>query len=280
MPENGVTVVGVVLLVVSAVGLAPKIGLLWRWRRRCRQTERVLIEDALRHIREFDERGLRATRESIAGSLDISRRRALDLTRNMEQRGVIDHDGSSIALTPRGVAMAVELTRAHRVWESYLVDEVGLGLEQVHNIAHQREHTTTPGETDRLEARLGFPHFDPHGDLIPSTDGREEEPSAFTLAEWPIGQRAVISHIEDEEPSILGQILAEGLAPGSVLEVLERDERGTRVRIEHGGCWLAPVLAANINVDAAPSERDTSLVRLSVLEPGKPERSSRSNLVV
>ena len=258
----------VVIVAIAIIALTPRYGLVSIWRRTRRRAERTLFEDALRHIREFEERGLQATRESVAGSLDISSKRSLAISRMMRQRGLIEYEGPALRLTPRGAAMALELTRAHRIWESYLADEAGVGLDQIHDMAHREEHRSAPETVDRMEAQLGFPRYDPHGDLIPWMGDAEEDGRDCVLIDWPVGRRAIITHIEDDERSILVQILSLGLLPGTVIEIMERDDSGTRIRTPDGESWLASVFATSINVVEAPPEPEEDVMRLSALEPG------------
>ena len=72
-----------------------------------------------------------------------------------------------LQLTPSGQNQANKLVRAHRLWETYLVNEMGLSAEQIHEDAEKYEHLLTDDLLDEVDAKLGFPKEDPHGSPIP-----------------------------------------------------------------------------------------------------------------
>ena len=84
-------------------------------------------------------------------------------------------------LTPLGRELAVGLVRKHRLWETFLVEQLGFGWEQVHDIAEQMEHIDCPELVDRLDAFLGRPKVDPHGDPIPDAAGNIEDNRELTV---------------------------------------------------------------------------------------------------
>lgn len=261
----------IVLGIAGLVLLWPEQGLVWRWRRSRRQQRRVVVEDALKHIHSRQHQGPRATTESLAGALGLSLSDAVDLVARMGDQRLLRATGDGLRLTPQGHGWALQIVRAHRLWERYLTDEVGLPLSDVHAAAERHEHQLTPADLDALEADLGYPRHDPHGDPIPTAGGDLAPHAGQALTDWPAGQPAQIVHVEDEPEPIFTQIIAEGLLPGSVVEVLSSDARGLRLRMDSEECWLAPVVAGNIFVSEPPPESKlpASAERLSVLKPGE-----------
>lgn len=170
-------------------------------------------------------------------------------------------------LTSSGQEIAVRVIRAHRLLERYLADELQMPLEAIHTAADRREHTVTAAETAELEARLGYPSYDPHGDPIPRTDGSLARVDAVALTDHPVGRPATIVHLEDEPPELFRQIATAGLEPGMRVEVLEASANqivvwdGERERV------LTPVAAGNIFVAPLP-QGTVPAVRLTALEPG------------
>ncbi len=152
-----------------------------------------------------------------------------------------------------------------------MADEVGLPLRDLHAAAERHEHHLTPIDLDALEAGLGYPRRDPHGDSIPTAGGDLEPPSGKSLIDWPTGKPAQIVHVEDEPEAIFAHIVAEGLLPGLVVEVLESGEQGLHLRMDGDECWLAPVVAGNIFVSTPPPESalPADAQRLSALRPGE-----------
>ena len=261
------------LLVVAAVALLaavlfPRSGLRARWRHAQQQRGRILIEDALKYVHAAELTGSLATPESLAGRVGLRVARTLELVAEMEAAGLIRTTGAGLALTSSGQEIAVRVIRAHRLLERYLADELKMPLEALHAAADRREHTLTVEETAELEARLGYPSHDPHGDPIPQRDGSLATVGGrVALTEQPVGQPAVIVHLEDEPPELFRQIAATGFEPGSRVEVLERSAKQIIVWDGERECLLTPVAAGNIFVAPLPQPAAPP-IRLTALGPG------------
>lgn len=254
------------ILVVS-IFLWPRRGLLWRWLRYRRRMRQIAVEDALKHIYDSQWRGTPATTASLAGTLGVPGRIAAELVARMQTAGLVQVTAGTVRLTPEGQAWALQVVRAHRLSERYLADELGVPLRELHRIAEGREHDLSPADADALDAQLGYPRFDPHGDPIPSPHHAPERPAPVSLTEWPVGPPARIVHVEDEPPEIFTQILSEGMLPDTAVEVLASDGRGLHLRVDGHECWLPPIVAAGISVEAKRPEVAVDL--LSALRPGE-----------
>jgi DtxR family Mn-dependent transcriptional regulator len=145
------------------------------------------------------------------------------------------------------------------LWELYLADELGVPIDRVHVAAERQEHRLSPQQVDRLSASMGHPQVDPHGDPIPTADGRVPESPGTVLTAWPLSQPARIVHLEDEPPLAYAQLSAEGLRLGQVVRVIDRSP--TRIVLSDGEneIRLAPMLAANVHVAAVAAEPAVSL---------------------
>ena len=234
------------------------------------QNQRILFEDALKHVYDCEYRKVEATILSLSGILRMKDKKTVALISKMEKHGLVRISSDGIHLTPHGRAWALQVIRAHRLWESYLVDEVGVPLDKIHEQAEQKEHTITPAEADQLEAQLGYPLRDPHGDPIPSATHKIEQKNGVSLIDWPVGKLARIIHIEDEPETIFEQILAEGLLLDTCLKILKAGGSGLHLWTNVHECWLAPVVAANIFVEEAPQwVEEINGEPLSALKPGE-----------
>jgi DtxR family Mn-dependent transcriptional regulator len=244
------------LVVTVAVALMavfwPKRGLLARGLALRRAARREQIEDALKIVHSHAYEGRPATAEGLASELGLGRGPARRLTAVLHERGLVESRLDGLHLTPEGERWALQIVRAHRLWERYLAGEARLPLEQVHREAHRREHTLTPAEVDDLEIRLGYPDHDPHGDLIPTRGGELPQRRTTPLADWPENTPGIIVHLEDEPPIAYAQLLAEGLDLGQTVRVLEKTP--DRVAISNGEreVRLAPAVARNVHLTPAP----------------------------
>ena len=87
------------------------------------------------------------------------------------------------SLSKKGKLVALQIIRKHRLWETFLVEKLGFGWGQVHLIAEQLEHIKSEELIEKLDAFLGNPKYDPHGDPIPNKKGRIEKMNQKLLIE-------------------------------------------------------------------------------------------------
>ncbi len=261
------------LVILLAVGL-PRLGLAAQVRHLRQMRRRVLLEDALKYLLSSSYQEQQVTSHALAGALDISHARALNLVAEMESAGLITSHTSGLRLTPSGESWAVQVLRAHRLWERYLLDEARMPLQHLHREAERAEHRLSREELDALDAHLGYPRQDPHGDPIPTASGVVPASQSKSLLDFPLGEPAVIHHIEDEPAALFNEILEMGLRPGSLVRLIERGERQLKMEIDGQQVTLAPVVAASIQVAEAPPpepERE-ALVPLTELPDGQQAR--------
>ena len=235
------------LLIGSAL-LWPRLGLLALWRRRGETRQRALAEDALKHLHANAWRHHTGTLQSLAGALHLSSQAAIKLIRQVETQGWVNSRAEGLSLTPEGERLAIEVVRAHRLWERYLADEARMPLADIHAEAERREHNHAPEAVQALDAAMGYPASDPHGDPIPTADGQLETTPTKPLTDWPLNTPARIAHLEDEPPVIFGQIVAEGLCPGLIVRVIEANAQRLVVSDGERVHTLAPIVAANVFV--------------------------------
>ena len=238
---------------VVAVVSWPGIGLLARSRRASRHSERVLLEDALKHVYTCESIGRVSTPESVAGQLEVSTGKAVDLLSRLAEHGLVRSEESGPRLTPVGRDSALRLVRTHRLWERYLADRTGVPAGEWHAEAEAKEHTLTTAETEALAARLGHPAWDPHGDPIPTTGGDLPDVHRPTLAGVGPGRTVEIVHLEDEPREIYDALLADGLGLGARLDVMERSDHTVRVRARGREWPLSIEVARNVSVRPLPA---------------------------
>ena len=237
--------------------------------------ERILSEDVLKHIYKCELAGRRPTFESVAGILQISQDSASHLLSKMADHKLLELKGDEFHLTELGQNYALQVIRAHRLWERYLADETGFQEAEWHVQAEQQEHHLTPTEVDKLSARLGHPTHDPHGDPIPTAAGRFVPHGGQPLTTLTAGSHARIVHIEDESPLVYAQLVADGLFPGMELQVKEISPERVRFLISGQEHRLAPIVARNISVLPIAQEEITTSEKheqLSKLKPGQTGR--------
>ena len=244
--------IGMAVMAVTAVFLWPEKGTWARWQQGRQMTDRARREDALKHIYKCEQKGRRASVESIAGALNISTNEVAELLGDMQTNHLLHVHSDNITLTSEGMESALHIIRAHRLWERYLAETTGFSESEWHSQAELQEHQLTPEAADALAARLGHPTHDPHGDPIPSAEGNYVHHDGQPLNELPADQPARIVHLEDEPEAVYAQLVAEGLYPGQTVRPIESN--GTRIRFWANGNEhiLAPIVARNISVLPLP----------------------------
>lgn len=240
-------------LLVAAV-FVPKYGLAAQFHVYRAAKARERTENALKHLLRQATDGHSASFQSLKGELGLSDRALLTLTERLEHEGLIHTDGTHLKLTPEGERVALHVLRAHRLWEVYLAEELGMPLDRVHAEAERHEHRLTREQVDRLSASMGHPDVDPHGDPIPAAEGPIPDAPGTALSAWPLSTPARIVHLEDEPPLAFAQLTAEGLRLGQVVRVIERTPARIVLSDGENEYRLAPMLAANVHVAAASAE--------------------------
>ena len=241
-------IIGILIILILGYLFWPDTGFLARMRRMRRMTARVQKEDALKHIQKLELTGKHASIQSIAGALGLDVNRVATLVTELADTGLIEHAPDGIVLTQEGGQVAMNVIRAHRLWEHYLAEHTGFNQSEWHLQAEHFEHEFSSDELDELAGVMGNPLYDPHGDPIPSREGELFEHDAIPLTQLGLNQFGRILHVGDEPEMVAAQIEAEGLLPGMVLRVSEITPN--RVRFWSGGeeHVLAPVVAATIKI--------------------------------
>jgi DtxR family Mn-dependent transcriptional regulator len=238
---------------VLAAIFHPTLGLLARWRANSARAQREQVEDAMKYLVKQEHSGRYASPEALAGALHLSGAEALRLVTRMETQGLLSSRDGGLKLTAPGERMALHVVRAHRLMERFLADEARLPLDKVHAEAERREHDLTPEQLDNLDAALGYPDQDPHGDPIPTRTGELAPPRGVSLSAWELSQPGRIVHLEDEPPLAYAQIAAEGLRLNQTLRILEATPERYLLSDGENEYRLAPAVAANIYLAPLPN---------------------------
>jgi DtxR family Mn-dependent transcriptional regulator len=127
-----------------------------------------------------------------------------------------------VQLTDSGTRVALEVLRHHRLLELYLAETLGVPWDRVHDEAEVLEHVLSEELEDLIAAKLGDPTHDPHGDPIPTRDGRIAEAPTSALHDLETGARGTFVRVSDSDPAMLRYLAEHGIAPGAQLEVVDR----------------------------------------------------------
>jgi DtxR family Mn-dependent transcriptional regulator len=240
---------------------------------RSRDGERILIEDVLKLIFGSESSGKTATMTSVAPALGPASAKAVDIVQRMQEAGLVTVQDNNILLADAGRRYALQIIRAHRLWEKYLADETGVDPLRWHAEAELREHALTPEQTDALSRRLGNPNYDPHGDPIPTAEGEFPVKKVERLSRLETGETARVVHVEDKPEAIYAQLVALGVFPDMEMLVEAKTDQRIIVSAEGRRLVLAPIIAGNVSVQrlaaAESSVQDKTRESLSSLDEGE-----------
>jgi DtxR family Mn-dependent transcriptional regulator len=145
------------------------------------------------------------------------------MVRKLDELGLVAHvPYRGVELTARGVRLALEVLRHHRLLELYLAEDLGVPWDRVHDEAEVLEHVLSEELEALIAAKLGNPTRDPHGDPIPSVDLVIDEEPTRCLADLEPGASATFVRVSDSDPAMLRYLAERGIAPGDAFEVVDK----------------------------------------------------------
>ncbi|MDJ0334547.1 MAG: metal-dependent transcriptional regulator [Rhodoglobus sp.] len=171
----------------------------------------------------------------LAARLGLAASSVTEMVKKLVAQGLAIHEPyGAIELTPDGTALALRMVRRHRLIETWLVQHVGYGWDEVHDEAEVLEHAMSDKLLDALDAQLGHPSRDPHGDPIPAADGSLHRPQAVLVTDAPSG--GVVVRISDRDPVLLRHLEAEGIVVDAVIDRARCDALAVEAR---ASIWVA-----------------------------------------
>lgn len=182
------------------------------------------VEDYVKaiYLLQQDSPNGEATVVRLAATLGVTKGSVTAMVRKLRESKLADAERyGGIKLTAKGRSLAVDMIRRHRLIEVFLVETLGFDWSQVHEEAHRLEHAMSGRVLDRLDAFLGRPTIDPHGDPIPDSNGKLAHPDQTPLADLSKGDKGTVARIADQDPSFLEFAGSHGLRPGTRISVVE-----------------------------------------------------------
>jgi DtxR family Mn-dependent transcriptional regulator len=156
----------------------------------------------------------------LAAKLGIAPSSVTEMVKKLAAAGLVSHvPYGAVRLTDAGTLRALAMVRRHRLIETWLVQEFDYGWDEVHDEAEVLEHTISDRLLEGIDARLGRPRFDPHGDAIPDADGHIQREPFVLLADAPVGHSGRVLRVDDRDPELLRALEGLGLAVASTVTV-------------------------------------------------------------
>lgn len=196
------------------------------------------MQDYLKQIctaGEWDD--VQMTTSLLASLVGVSPSTTSEMIRKLAGLGLVNHRPyGAVELTGAGRHVALRMMRRHRLIETFLVAELGYTWDEVHDEAEILEHSISDLMLSRIDAKLGHPTRDPHGDPIPAEDGTVARPNARRLSLLQPGESGVITRISDDNPELLRYLQELSITLDRPVTVLRRLPfgAGTAIKLEGG----------------------------------------------
>jgi DtxR family Mn-dependent transcriptional regulator len=215
------------------------------------------VEDYLKqlYLAERTSEGAMMPTGLLASLMGVVPGTATSMMKALADSGLVEYEPrQGVRLTPSGEQLALHVLRRHRLVELFLVKVLGLDWAVVHEEADAWEHVISDRVLERMDAVLGHPAVDPHGDPIPSRKGQLTEPARMSLADCPTDTRRRVTRVLDQTPEFLRFAERNGLTPGATVTVVGRERAAGAVRVRvarRQAVSLGMSAAAKILVEAA-----------------------------
>lgn len=216
------------------------------------------VEDYVKAIYGLQERGVTVTTTTLAGELGVTASSASAMLARLREMRLISHRPySEASLSEDGVSLALRVIRRRRLIESFLIDALDYGWDEVEREAERMSRAASDMFVERIAEKLGHPVADPHGDPIPGPGGEILAPAGQVLAALEAGAAGRLVRVWNGDPEVLRYLDDCGIELGDRIEVLRHEPFGGPVMVRvgepkegrvHGfGLELAKVLSVEVD---------------------------------
>lgn len=186
---------------------------------------------------------------AISHEIRTSAASVSDMLKKLEEKTLIKYKKyRGVELSKKGKSLAVSIVRKHRLWETFLVKKLKFNWAEVHDLAEQLEHIKSPELIDRLDTFLNFPQFDPHGEPIPSKNGKIATSKTTPLNTLNIGSKGHIVGVTMDERSFLDYLTKLNINIGTRIEILEKInfDQSLNIKIENSNQHISNDVAKHL----------------------------------
>jgi len=168
----------------------------------------------------------------LAAAMNVVPGTATSMIKALADSGLVEYEPrEGVRLTKGGEQLALRVLRRHRLVELFLVKVLNLDWSEVHAEAEELEHAISDKVLDKIDAFLGHPATDPHGDPIPTAKGKVASSTVQTLADSQLHTRLRVSRIVDQDAPFLQFLDRTGLTPGAKVTVEGKDDQADAVSL-------------------------------------------------
>ncbi len=211
------------------------------------------VEDYLKSIyklqQEEEKKGVSTTK--LAAEIGVSNASVTNMLKRLSDMGMVNYESYyGTRLTDSGEKIALEIIRHHRLLELYLKEMMGYSWDEVHDEAEKLEHHISEQFEDKIAELLNDPKVDPHGDPIPTKDGKMPKIQTKRLSSVEANQPFIVRRVKNQSPELLRYLEKQGIIPGVKIEVVSKEpfDGPVQVNVENRTTTIGFKIAEDIYV--------------------------------
>lgn len=212
-------------------------------------------ENYLKAIYHLGKQGVdTVSTNAIAQEMETKASSVTDMVKKLSEKGYANYKKyKGVDLTEKGKDIALNIVRKHRLWEVFLVEKLNFSWDEIHEVAEQLEHIKSKKLISQLDAFLGHPTHDPHGDPIPDEMGSIKKIDKILLSEAKIGDDCICVGVQDSSTEFLQYLDKNNIALGVHLKVLQREpfDNSITIKLHDKELLISNVVANNLYVKAS-----------------------------
>jgi len=186
----------------------------------------------------------------LADALQTKAASVTDMLKKLKRKKLVSYTPYyGCALTPKGTSLAMLIVRRHRLWEYFLSEKLGFNWQEVHDVAEELEHVGSEELVSKLDAFLGYPKVDPHGDPIPDSKGKISEVNLLSLVDYTMNKPGFVVKIGEQSSALLEVLEQKRISIGARIKVLQKTAFDQSMEIKINNKYTAHIskeLAENI----------------------------------
>ena len=201
------------------------------------------------HLSHVSPKGVNTN--AIAGMLETKASSVTDMIKKLTEKGLLIYQKyQGVNLTEHGLLTAKLIVRKHRLWEVFLVEKLQFSWDEVHEIAEELEHIKSDKLINKLDAYLGFPSEDPHGDEIPNKNGEILIIDKKLLSEGVVEKKYICVGVKDTSKEFLQYLDKQKISLGTKLKIIQKEifDNTFTVKINDKTLTISNKIAANLYV--------------------------------
>lgn len=204
---------------------------------------------AIYHLSNTETEGV--STNAIAQKMNTKASSVTDMLKKLNEKGFVDYQKyQGVSITNLGKTSAKMIIRKHRLWEVFLVEKLDFSWDEVHIVAEELEHIKSEKLINKLDAFLGFPKEDPHGDPIPNAQGEIILLEKFLLGEMEENQLCICVGVKDTSPEFLQYLDRQSIALGKNILIKSKEsfDNSMIIQVNDTELMISNKIANNIFV--------------------------------